>query len=432
MTPSSTKNHLIIKVVLLLFFSSPFLVSAAKYQYQLEFDARYATHTKGPPDIASHRHTFGYEQKAQYNNEWSSVLGLRAEVEAAYSAHPERYGSGDVGKNDSQSFFPRDNYLQYQGDYFRLRAGYQQVVWGEAFGSYYADIVNPKDYREAGLGNLSRNRLDSPILNLQWIFSTTSFQMLYIPKASLSLFPSAGSDFNTLQPPSSVPGSSLLIERNPQDALTRGEYGARLTQQISSFDLSLFYLNYYDRLPVYSITLGSTPGVFVATPDFRPLQTSGLTVTSDFSGYLLRIEALQNTKREFNTFDETGLGTDKSDEFVYVLGLDLPSFDKWQLGLQSSASQLREGKWSGREKTQSIASVRLAKTFENGVGAEALFTQFNSDSSALTQIDFVFPLSNQTELIFGADQFSGSDNTYMGRLKDASRAWVMFKASIKK
>ncbi len=162
----------------------PLMAWPAKYEYQLDFDTRYGTHYYGAPSTATNRHTFEYEQKAEYNNQWSSVIGLRAEVESAYSAVPERYGTGDVAKKDSQSFFLRDNYLQYQNGIFRARAGYQQIVWGESFGYYYADIVNPKDYREAGLGDLSRNRLESPILNLQWIYSNSSVQLLYIPKAS--------------------------------------------------------------------------------------------------------------------------------------------------------------------------------------------------------------------------------------------------------
>ena len=244
MIRSLIKNLLTTNFLFVACLSYASTVNATKYSYDLGYDFRYGVHTVGRPDAATHRHTMEYDQKADYTNQWSSVLGLRAEVEAAYASVPDRYANTDVLKYESQSFFPKDNYLQYKNGSLRVRAGYQQIVWGEAFGLYYADIVNPKDYRNAGLGDLSRNRLDSPLINLQWINSDSSWQLLYIPKPMLSLLPSSGSDFNIFQLPATAPAVPFTIERNPDKSPSQGEYGIRYSQHLGglSFQLKIFRL----------------------------------------------------------------------------------------------------------------------------------------------------------------------------------------------
>ncbi len=205
-----------------------------------------------------------------------------------------------------------------------------------------------------------------------------------------------------------------------------------MTKQISHLDLSLFYLNYYDRLPVYELQIVPSPQSIVALPDYKPLQTGGITATLDLSGYLVRAEILQHFSRELNTGDGISVSTAKSNELIYVLGVDLPSLDKWQIGFQYSESRLANNNWLGRTNLQAIASARIAKVFTNNMAIETLLTDFTQDSSSLIQAQLTIPISSQTEILFGLDKFDGSDTSSLGRLKNASRVWVMFKVSLKK
>lgn len=431
MSPSLTKNLLITNLAFLIASMFCAQAKAAKYRYLLNFDARYGQHYYSS-DVATNRHSFEYEQKAEYNNRWSAVFGLRAEVEAAYAALPERYGAGDVAKYDSQTFFARDNYLQYQNGKLRSRLGYQQIVWGEAFGLYYADIVNPKDLREAGLGDLSRNRLSMPMLNLQWITATSSVQALYIPKTMANLLPKYGSDFNTFKLPDPMSETPIDISREPGTSASQGEYGLRITQQFSSLDFSLFYLSYYDRMPIYQLQIIPTPLSAKAIPEYHLLQTAGTTLTADLNGYLLRAEILQHFERELNITQGSSLSSAKTNEIIYVLGLDLPPFDKWLTSFQFSESHIGNDNWTFREEHQAIASARIAKTFSTDIRAELQVVSFTSDPSGLIQTSINFPISSQAELIFGVDKFDGTESTAFGQLKDASRIWVMFKTTVKK
>lgn len=443
MIPSSTKSRSITKLsfsrilitgsFLGLLFCS-FSAWAAKYQFQMNYDARFGIHTVGRPDTATHRHTFELEQKIDLNPNWSAVFGGRSEVEAAYASQPDRYGGTEVAQYDSQIFLPRDNFIQIKLGSFRLRTGYQQVVWGETFGFYYADIVNPKDYREAGLGDLARNRLTSPMVNAQWIFADSSIQLLYIPVPSFSLLPRSGSDFNPIRVPDAMSSIPLTVKREPLQAVTRSEYGARVTKQLGSYDFSLFYLSYSDRLPIYDITTTLTPTVSAtAIPDYRPLQTAGATLTVDFDGWLVRSEVVQNLNREFNTLPTpTTFSTEKSNELIYVLGLDLPDFSKWTFNLQYSQSQIKENTWAFRTPQETISSLRIARSFGSQTSFETTVSAYGSDNSSLVQASLTTGLTNQSELVFGVDSFNGKVDSEFGRYKQASRAWVMFKAAFKR
>ncbi len=273
MTLSLIKNLLTINFWSLAVIGLPLSAWTAKYDFRLEFGARYGVHTKGSPTTATHRHTIELDQKAEFDRYWLGNFEFRAENESAYASVPERYGTGDLPRKESQSFLLRETYLQFQNGIFRARLGSQQVVWGETFGYYYADIVNAKDFREAGLGELSRNRLATPLLNLQWILSDSSLQLIYIPKAPYNLLPLTGSDFASSITHTAGSAPMIAIDQEPTDPPAKSEFGVRVTKQIASLDFSLFHFNYHDRSPVYKLQASSAT-FFSAVPQYFPLRTA--------------------------------------------------------------------------------------------------------------------------------------------------------------
>ncbi len=397
---------------------------AVRSRYNLYYDARYGGHYHSEnEDPATHRHAVELEQKFQFNKKWSGAFGGRGEYEEVYDPA------------DQLSLIVRDNYVQFQNGGLRLRAGYQQVVWGEAFGFYYADIVNPKDYREAGLGDLSRNRLAIPMLNFQWIWSDASLQVLLIPIPMFSLLPPDGSDFNLFALPTAFSGFTVDYESTPEDPPKAPELGARVTKQFGGYDFSVFYFNYHDRSPVVQALF--FPPVISLKPEYKPLQTLGTTMTVDLEGYLLRSEVLTHLAREINTLDNGTLSSEKSNELVYVVGVDLPPMEHpqlkgWQASFQFSESRLEENTWLLRRSTQSLLSARIAREFSNQSDFEVLLSHFTSDGSNLLQSSFTYPLSSRFELVAGLDKFSGGPSAEFGRYRDASRYWIMFRASFKK
>src|SRR5262249_47749867 len=145
-------------------------------------------------DLASHRHIFEAEEDLKFDSNWSAAMGVWAYVEGAFASNSDRYNA-PVRAIESQDIRPQDIYVQYRGGPVRLRIGNQQVPWGETFGTYYADIVNPKYMRDGGLGNLASQRIPIPMVNALYFLGDSSLQLLYIPVPFFNQEPSLGSDF---------------------------------------------------------------------------------------------------------------------------------------------------------------------------------------------------------------------------------------------
>lgn len=402
--------------------------AAFRGNYGINFDTRYAQHTQGNPDTASHRHSVEFFQKAEWGTTYSLVLSGRADAESAYASTPTRY-SGEVVKKDSQSFFLRDNYFQFNKGPIRLKLGYQQVVWGEAFGFYYADIVNPKDLRELGLGDLTRNRLNLPMLNFQWLAGSSGFQLLYIPKAQTDLLPSVGSEF--LKVPTYYV-SSLTLSREPISPMTQGEFGARITHQIGSWDWSIFYLDAYDRFPI--LDFRTNPSTY--QPELIPhpyrLKSSGLTMTQAWSDWLVRSELIYKQQRWMNTGSMTTLSQDQADQWIAVIGLDLPPIAGWMIQIQYSEDQTADKEWAFRKKRESLGSLRVSKTINTDTELEFMYNHSMHDGGYLWQAKASFALDRQFSLDIGMDRFDGRDDSSFGQYKNASRAFAVLKTYFKK
>lgn len=428
----STKNPLVIKfefALLLLLTISP-EVSASRYTYLLRTEGRAGVHLFEPSSasstMATHRYGLDFEQKAEFNKEWSAKFGFRTLVEAAYVTESSAYND-NIRDLDTQSLFIRDTYVQYKKQSLQILAGYQQVVWGEAFGAYYADIVNAKDLREFGLGNLADNRLTAPLLSISYLREKFSTQLIYIPRPVFHLLPVNGSDFFPLSA-SQFGAAELNVKRKEEDSPNEGEWGGRITSQIGDVDFSFFYLKYFDRFPTYNaVVIAAAPLSIELRPEHKKLQTFGFTFTTDLDLILLRGEALLNQDRSWNILEAGNLTTKTSDEYLYVVGMDFPKIDAWQVGTQFTESLLAEGEYLLRPPRQSMASLRLAKTLPSNSELEIVFSRFLSHPSSLTQIKYMIPVSSALELNFLVDWFDGASETEFGRYHRASRFMFMLR-----
>jgi hypothetical protein len=414
---------------LLAFVARPVLgADELSHDYKLRFDARFGYHLLEPRDLATHRYQVETEQKFKYGN-WTAVAGLRAYAEGAYAANAARYAA-PVREQESSEVVLRDLYLQYQSDPLLLRVGNQQVVWGETFGFYYADIVNPKDLRELTLGDLEAERIPVPMVNAKLIFSTLSFQGIYIPRPFFDKVAAVGSDFSPYA--GFFPGAQLSVVDNrvaPWNT-DNGEFGLRATALVSGIDLSLFYLNYLDRLPHYSASVLGFAPLSVELQGAHPrMQTIGWTGTADLSWLLLRWETLLTKDRTYDRLNGMSYSNAKTDELTAVLGIDYTQLEKWRLGLQLSETYLAQdivGNLTPRSRQ--LISVHANGSLWNDQTLDLIFSYEPDDGGTLTQLRYMIPLNNQLELGVGADLLRGSPTSQFGRFRQGSRAFALLKA----
>jgi hypothetical protein len=360
-----------------------------------------ANHLFAPADLALHRHRVEAEATLSFDSSWSFTAGASAYAEGAFGENRARYNA-PVSVIESQEVVPQEIYLQYRRGPWKIRLGNQQVGWGEAFGAYYADIVNPKDLRQFALGDLAALRIPVPMANIVGIFGRFTAQAIYIPKPYFNKSPALGSDFGLPYPPGSP--LSMPDDRTLPTTLENGELGARLGLLVSGFDLGVFAFDYHDRFPTYHLD----PGL-VLRPEYPRVRSLGTTGSKEWHSFVLRWEGLY-------TFAPA------KDELTAVGGLDYNGFEGWRLGLQVSTIR--------KLTVQDLLAFHLAVTTWREQSLETVLSYAPRDGSSLSQLRYLVPLSNRFELQAGGDIFLGGARSQFGMFHAASRAFLELRGSL--
>lgn len=393
--------------------------------YSLRMTARTAFHLRSP-DLAMNRYWVEGEQTVKLGG-WSAVLGGRAYAESAF-AFNSRYSAMAVGANESQEFAPRDIYLQYKGNGLQLRVGNQQVVWGESYGFFFADVVNPKDTREGGLGgDLAAQRIAIPMVNLLWFTGNFSLQGIFIPKPFLNLSPSIGSDF-AVPFASLFPSATVTIsdERILDMGLNTAEFGFRGSTIIQGWDMALFYFNYFDRRPSYRPQVNGSNITLRGVHD--PIQSFGLTATKDLDTWVARAEVLYTKSRPVDAYLPGNFYSLLSDEVVAVVGFDYTQWREWHLSLQlAQDSYLSAVPGSFTPQHSTNLSVVLGGTLFRNHEFNLILGYSPNDGGSLTQVSYMIPVSSRLEATFGAYLFEGGSGSQYGAFGRANRAFVQLK-----
>jgi len=407
----------------LLLFSS--FSIAAVLESHVDTQSRIGYHLVSPIDLSSHKHELETNNVIRFPNPWSLGFGVRALVEAAYASNSSRYHE-PVRTRDSQDVILRDLYIQYKAGQISLKLGNQQVVWGEAFGFYYADLVNPKDFRDFGIGPLDRNRLHTPMVNLKWSLDDHVVQLLYIPKPFFNKSPSIGSDFAfPFKKFFPSQDSSFNDERTLPLGIKNAEYGVRISPNINGADLSLLYFNYFDRAPVYQSSVVN--GAVEVAGKHPRLETFGITLSAPINLLVLRSELLYHLNKSFNSFDGN-LKEYKANQWVAVLGLDYIVGDRWRLGIQFSENYRNQSPTTAidRDSTQLITWHGSFTMLRSQI-LDLLIAYAPHDGSSLTEISYTIPMTKRIDLLLAADFFNGGSSSQFGMFHPASRGYIQIK-----
>jgi hypothetical protein len=406
-------------------FFLPFPLLAVVVQSQINTQSRLGYHLVAPTDLSSHRHELEINHLIRFQSPWSLGTGFRALVEGAYATNSSRYLE-PVKSRDTQDLILRDLYLQYKSGPATIKVGNQQVVWGEAFGFYYADLINPKDFRDFGIGPLERNRLHTPMVNFKWNFNDNVFQLLYVVKPFFNKTPNIGSDFSFPFNRFFAPGTFTFNDERTLDiSWKNAEYGGRFTPNILGIDLSFLYFNYFDRAPVYISSLSA--GQTNILGKHNRLETLGATLSLPVSTLVLRAETLFNRHKHFNKF--TGdLNSFSSDQFVGVVGVDYIVGDRWRLGVQLSENYRFRTEEGALEKASTqLVTGHGSFTLLQDQTLDLLVAYGPHDGSSLTELSYTIPMSKRIDLLIASDLFNGGSSSQFGLYHPATRAYIQIK-----
>jgi hypothetical protein len=410
--------------------SSPFF--NAPLRYQASWWGRLAARTVGSPAIASNRYRGYFESEQEVGRNTKFVFGARGTHDLMSNFQGNDFRD-DFSKNKKPEIELWNFFSEHKHKGWRLRFGQQQVAWGETFGFFYADLVNPKDLRERSLGRLSELRLPTPMANIQWAGESLSFQFLYLPLFTPDRNPTPGSDFfPDLSSLETQPGLKLDTTSGYKMDDPKGDFGGRISGTIKGVDIALLYFNYIDRQPYYQL---KPEALFdqrlLLQRRYRRIQSSGLTFSTEVGdGWIIRSENVYTPSRSFNAFDKADLIETESAQRVHVLGIDAPKFEKLHMGIQISNDLVSGGETPfTRAREISLTTLRLAYDLPDESLMEALVTHAFGGGGELIQATYTRPLTDIHELEIYWDQFKGSKNTFFGQTENASRVYIGFRGA---
>ncbi len=396
---------------------------------------RYGLRTTDPLGLATLQSQTEGELSGPISSAWTYQIGARLTGDGAHAIQFDRYQ--DLYRNEVPAIELREANLEYRSGPVLLRVGSQVIVWGEAFGAFYADIVNPKDLREAGFGDISDLRIPIEMMNLQYIQNSWSAQLVYIPFYRPNRLPRPGSDFFPRNLKSRFSQLNLDFDQssNPEDK--NGDFGLRGQGQIGSVDFSAFVFSHIDRSPLLRVIPTSFTSVKVRTSSTRTLAL-GVSFSWATDDFVVRGEGVRLAERSFNVDTQNPaepIAALTSAQEIAVLGVDIPLQSKalrgWQVGLQVSDDRVDLPNALGRARRQQFLGLQLMRDSESDATYQVLGGTSVTDGSWLIQTSALFPQSDNMSIGVDAWIFEGAPDSQLGALRDGSRLMFIIKGAFR-
>ncbi|MDR3607357.1 MAG: hypothetical protein P4M08_08250 [Oligoflexia bacterium] len=211
--------------------------------------------------------------------------------------------------------------LRWSGESWKLSVGLQDIVWGETFGDRVVDVVNPRDYSDYVLTDLSWAILPVWAVSAQKLFDPFSLQLVYVPLTVHDKLPVQ------------VAGVPIIDNSPDPRAFRDNEYGARAGVLLpEGTDLKAYYYHHFNRIPVVEALILPSQQMAFAVNAPQMIETYGLSATHALGSFVLRADIAYN-ENEFITAVDYGTPF-HGNPLHGVLGTDWTADDQTTLGWQ--------------------------------------------------------------------------------------------------
>ena len=321
----------------------------------------------------------------------------------------------------------REAYIDTEVDSTFLRVGKQQVVWGQADGLKVLDVLNPQSFREFILDDFEDSRIPLWMVNAEIPVGEALLQLLWIPDNTYDDIPEPDATFAFTSPlivpelPTGVPVTISPLNR-PDDFFGDSDVGAKLSDFVGGWDLSLNYAYHYFDRPVIRREI-STAGITVRQ-DYERTHLLGGTFSNVFGDFTLRGEVGYSSDRYFLTNDITDAdGVIRSGEVAYVLGLDYQGWRDWFISAQIFQSIVTDSAPGlVRDSVGTTSTLLVRRDFMNdALQAEALLIHGLNQNDGVLQASLQYEWRTNIRLKIGADIFYGNSQGLFGQFNEKDR-----------
>ncbi len=386
------------------------------------------------PDFAKIR-TIGWGD-GKYD--FSESLNLRVEVRAWWDGvfdATDRFPH-EVRRDQQTELSLRQALLSWSAGPADVRVGRQQIVWGEAIGTFITDVVNPKDFREFILPDFTEIRIPLWALDVTYhIAEGVNLEGVWTPDVRFNRNAKPGSDFEFRSPAFQFPGP-VVTRSGEQEQFDFGESagGFRLSWLTKGWDLSLIYYDTKDPFQVLRqrrVPQDAGPPTTFLEPTHPRVHIVGGTVAKSIEPVVVRAEAAYTIGKRYETTDPTDSdGVVRRDTLDYLLGVDYTffrtldtAFQFSQKVLAGSAAHLRNG--PVEDQVTSLVAVRVTTGFlDNTLNPTLLvIVSLNrGDYRISPKIEYL--ATGSVTIVLGAEVFGGPGHTLFGQFDSSDRAYL--------
>lgn len=319
----------------------------------------------------------------------------------------------------------RSLFGDWKSDCWSFKAGYQEVAWGETFGVYIMDIVNPRDLTDPFFNELAWIRLAVFSFNLQLYNDPWYCQLIVTPIPRNNWFPREGTAFDVLSRPPMITlrgPTGFCVDRYGKDM----EYGGRIGYLFESgLDVTAYYYRHWNRDPVYR--LGFDIDHFFFKPILRRVDSVGASFSKAYEETVLRGDSILHIRTPW-TDDFVG-NWKKRNVWRTILGIDRQFEDDLSIGLQYHFD-----KWKGEQLH--YLSTQLSYEMCEGEIAFQIFVFKGLNNHDL----WVQPLLNwyindtttfqiRVDLLDGQSKYGTFDEGFIGPFECKSRMFIWITKS---
>lgn len=402
---------------------TPEEAASARLRGRLAEEFAYRLHDPG--DVAKLKTLGWLEGKYAISESIAVRAAVRGWYDAVFDA-TDRFGA-NVERDQKTEVSLREALLTLARGDLDVRLGRQQIVWGEAIGTFVTDIVNPKDFREFVLPEFTELRIPIWALDATYrLAEGVNVEGVWTPDTMSNRLPKQGAEFRFARTPYRFRNPVVrLPDDRDEFSLARSEGGARLSVLREGWDVALIYYDQADKLPVFfqrRVAQPARPDVVVLEPRHPRLHVVGATLAKSFEPVVVRAEAALSVGKRYETTDPLDPdGVVRRDTLDWLVGVDYTFFETLDAALQlsqkvllGSATNLTRPGVAARATTS--VTLRLATGFlDNTLNPSLLFVAGadRGDFRLSPRLEYV--ASGSLTLAVGADLFEGPPRTLYGQ-----------------
>lgn len=320
----------------------------------------------------------------------------------------------------------RDTYLDYSRGSFDVRLGKQQIVWGEAVGLFFADVVNAKDLREFVLPDFDLIRIPQWGMDAEYSKENFHSEFVFLPIAEFNKLGVSGSEFVFPYPVPENTSYSGLDPDAPANSLKNSEGGLRLSYLLNGWDIGAFYFYSWEKSPVMYRAIQS--GAYRFSPEYKRQNMFGATFAKEVNDIVFKGEFVYKPKGYFSILDSADSdGVIRKDFVDYLLGLDYTIFGGIDTNIQFMQRVIfsYDGLlFNEKEVNNSISFWASKDLLNSALKCEFLVISSLMEKDLMYRPSFTYSFRNNWKWKAGLDIFQGEANGIFGKFNKKDRVYT--------